>query len=168
MFTNALFANAQPAVTVTLTDAQQVKIDALNAVIEAIKADVPTMRLAKQISQAKQITDTMRGALMATCSGAWENTCYVCHQEIEPGEETKHKAIDPISNRQAWDVGVSEAPIFWQSRHAYHESFTNEQLGYDAKRNKKLRDAYRTELSPKESRRAYDDRMKRELNRQYR
>jgi|TARA_R110000824_G_scaffold312222_1_gene499311 hypothetical protein len=155
-----------------LTPAQSRKIVALNAAIDAVKADVPTMKLANQVSQAKAITDTMRDALMATCQAEWADTCYVCHKAIEAGEATVNKAIDPISNRQAWDVGVAEVPIYWQSRHAYHESFTNSGLGFDALRNKKLRDAYRAdtpaERQPSENRFEFDARQEQERKRRLR
>tara|TARA_R110002020_G_scaffold115318_4_gene265187 strand:+ start:77 stop:517 length:441 start_codon:yes stop_codon:yes gene_type:complete len=74
-----------------------------------------------------------------------KNSCYVCHKDIERNEKVAHKWIDPVTDQmistENWMDGASHIPM--RSRHAYHESYTNPELGYSEAENERLRGAFR-------------------------
>ena len=73
------------------------------------------------------------------------NSCYVCHKAIETGEETKQKRLDPLTDQliTVEDNLDDSSHIPYRYRHAYHESYTNTELGYSEVEENRLRDAFR-------------------------
>jgi|TARA_R110002110_G_scaffold59812_8_gene169036 hypothetical protein len=71
-------------------------------------------------------------------------SCYVCHKTIEAGEEAVTKSIDPVTDQQptgTYFLEGSYIPI--RSRHSYHPSFTNPDLGFHKEEDDRLRDKFR-------------------------
>tara|TARA_R110002020_G_scaffold191037_1_gene390698 strand:- start:102 stop:482 length:381 start_codon:yes stop_codon:yes gene_type:complete len=71
-------------------------------------------------------------------------SCYVCHKTIEAGEEAVTKSIDPVTDQQptvTYFLEGSYIPI--RSRHSYHPSFTNPDLGFHQEEDDRLRDKFR-------------------------
>ena len=71
-------------------------------------------------------------------------SCYVCHKTIEAGEETITKSIDPVTDQmptESYFLEGSYIPI--RSRHSYHPSFTNPDLGFHQEEDDRLRNKFR-------------------------
>jgi len=71
-------------------------------------------------------------------------SCYICHKTIEAGEETVTKSIDPVTDQmptESYFLEGSYIPI--RSRHSYHPSFTNPELGFHKEEDDRLRDKFR-------------------------
>ena len=71
-------------------------------------------------------------------------SCYVCHKTIEAGEEAVTKSIDPVTDQmptESYFLEGSYIPI--RSRHSYHPSFTNPELGFHKEEDDRLRDKFR-------------------------
>jgi hypothetical protein len=71
-------------------------------------------------------------------------SCYVCHKDIEAEEEAVTKSIDPVTDQmptESYFLEGSYIPI--RSRHSYHPSFTNPDLGFHQEEDDRLRNKFR-------------------------
>jgi hypothetical protein len=71
-------------------------------------------------------------------------SCYVCHKNIEAGEEAVTKFIDPVTDQMPTESYFLEGSyIPTRSRHSYHPSFTNPDLGFHQEEDDRLRNKFR-------------------------
>jgi|TARA_R110000824_G_C15155856_1_gene671437 hypothetical protein len=74
------------------------------------------------------------------------DSCYICHKDIEKNEKRVGKHLDPVTDQlpTITDTMDEASYIPKRFRHAYHESYTQEALGYSEVEEKRQRDAFRS------------------------
>ena len=74
------------------------------------------------------------------------SSCYVCHKDIEKGEKTIGKYLDPVTDKTMTEMDTRDEASYIpkRNRHAYHESYTQEGLGYSEVEEKRQRDAFKS------------------------